>query len=273
MRAVAFSLCVPLALLLTGAAPPPVQIPLASHRATYEISLEHTSSGGMADVRGRTVIEFRDKCTAWTTTQRFIADMMDSDGDVDRADYIVTSTESKDGRTMSFRVTDMLNGKVRSRSVGTAKAFVSSKGDAVLSQPRVMRFPLPAGAVFPTRHTLDMLAAARAGQGSITRTVFQGGEKDELYSAIATIAPAISPKRQLEEKAADKTGLLKGMRAWPVLVSYYDYGDSSDTPEYEVSSRLYENGIIGSMSLVYDRFTLRARLAKLEALPSSCPAR
>jgi len=42
--------------------------------------------------------------------------------------------------------------------------------------------------------------------------------------------------------------------------------DSAETPEYEIAADLYANGVIGTMTLIYARFTLKAKLVKLERL-------
>jgi len=81
----------------------PIQIKLVSNRAVYDVTLDHTSHGSVAAVRGRTVIEFRDACKGWSTTQRFIADMSDSDAEVPRIDYIVNAWATPTRRDRTTR--------------------------------------------------------------------------------------------------------------------------------------------------------------------------
>src|SRR6516162_5890247 len=78
-------------------------IDLVSHRAQYDVTLSSTRPGGVVAVHGRTVVEFRDVCNAWTTTQRFIADMIDNKGSNAHTDFIVSSSEDKLGRVMRFK--------------------------------------------------------------------------------------------------------------------------------------------------------------------------
>jgi len=112
------------------------------------------------------------------------------------------------------------------------------------------------------------LSAARGGQAIANANVFQGGDTSDLYYSTATVGRAVSPARLSADRVADASALLKGQPAWPVLVSYYSKG--AEVPEYEVGSRLYANGIIGSMSLIYARFTLQAKLARVEPLAPAC---
>jgi hypothetical protein len=54
-------------------------------------------------------------------------------------------------------------------------------------------------------------------------------------------------------------------------MSYYTPGGDGETAEYEIAARLYENGVIGTMEMIYPRFTLKAKLVKVEKLsPPRC---
>lgn len=260
-----FALVLGCAASAMGAAPAPV--PLVSNRALYDVSLERTTPGSIVAVRGRTVIDFQANCKDWKTTQRFVADMTDADGNVSRSDFTVEATEAKDGGRMRFHITNRLDGQIAEDHQGVAT--VDDKGGEVtLTGKAKTHFTLPPNTIFPTEHTLEILAAAAAGQSHLMRKVFQGGDKSDLYDVAATIGTKSTLAQTTKERALDKSGLLKGVDSWPVLVSYYS--NTTSTPEYEVGSRLYANGIIGSMSLVYSRFTLRARLVRLEPLTASC---
>jgi hypothetical protein len=223
----------------------------------------------MVSVHGRTITEFRDVCTGWSTTQRFVADMVDDDGDASRSDFSIVLWESKDGREMTFDSTDLINNKVNEKEKGKA-TLSANGGQVVLSVGKHKRFALPTEALFPTQHTVDVIKAAQAGASSVRRFVFQGGAEDELYLALATIGRAASPAQMVGERKADRDGVLKNVPAYPVLVSFYPRTGDADAADYEVASRLYANGVIGSMSLIYPRFTMRAELVKLEKLPSTC---
>lgn len=262
-----------LALALLGAA---VQsagaqtINLDAHRATYEISLARTTPGGVVAATGRTVIEFRDECTGWSTTQRFVADMTNAQGDPNRTDFIATSFESKDERAMRFTLKNSIDGKTSRRFSGTATLAASGRGTVELSVPHGRNFPLPVGALLPTQHTLEVLRAAQAGESGIHELVFQGGDKSDLYDATAIIGRPATEAETAEDRAVDKDGLLKGKTARSILVSYFPYETQTSSPDYEVAYRLYSDGVVADMSLIYSKFTLRATLSRLEKLPVSC---
>jgi len=245
-------------------------IVLVPHQAVYEISLAHSTPGGAVAATGRTVIEFRDQCTGWSTTQRFVADMTNAQGDPTRTDFIATSFESKDERAMRFTLRNSIDGKTSRRFAGTATLAASGRGTVELSVPRNRNFPLPAGALLPTAHTLEVLKAAEAGETGLHQLVFQGGDKSDLYEAITVIGRTATQAETTDDRAADKDGVLKGKSARSVLISYFPYDSKGSSPEYEVAYRLYTNGVVAGMSLIYPKFTLRAKLSSLRELAPSC---
>mgnify|MGYP003680252531 FL=1 len=60
---------------------------------------------------------------------------------------------------------------------------------------------------------------------------------------------------------------VNGLSGWPVSISYFkpDKPDQ-ETPEYQVSMVLYENGVSGDMSLNYGDFVLEAKLTDIKLL-------
>lgn len=255
--------------LLTGvgsAAAAPIV--LAPNRAIYELSLAHTSTGGIIAAHGRVVIEFRDVCDGWATTQRMLADLTDADGKVARSDFLVTAWESKTGHEMRFDITNSIDGKLIERQRGRAMEEADGTGTVELAEPKAMQFVLPKGTEFPTSQAIDILQAAEARHNSTKAFVFQGGDKSALYLSTVLVGPK-TPASQ-SEPVTDKAGLVRNVPVWPVLVSYFPNDTQSETPDYEVASRLYANGVIGSMSLIYSNYTLKATLTELEPLPPAC---
>ena len=239
---------------------------IVPNRATYEVSLAHAVPGGVIGARGRTVIEVSDTCDGWRTVERFLLDTSDGDGQVSRSDFVITAWEDKTGRAMHFEVTDMSDGTIDERNKGRAE-LAADGGTVTLTAPVASSFALPAGTVFPMAQTLEILHAAEAGKTGLSGPVFQGGDATSLYYSTATIGKLVGladPGREAPDGAAD---LLSGVAAWPVVMGYYPTGKDGLSPDYEVATRLYANGIAGTMTLIYSDFTLTAKLTKLERLP------
>ncbi|MEI9989586.1 MAG: DUF1849 family protein [Rhizomicrobium sp.] len=256
-------------LAATMSAAQAVPVVLGSHRAQYDVTLASTQPGGMVAVRGHSVIEFRDVCTGWTTTQRFIADMTDGKASALHSDYIVSSSEDKQGRQIRFKVRNFVNGKATQHFDGTG-ILASTGGEVRMTSPHGQHFALPNGTLLPTQHTLAVLRAAAAGHDSFHQTVFQGGDSTDLYDTATVIGRPVSKAKLKDDSAVDGNGLLAGLSAWPVLISYFPHDSQGERADYEVAYRLYANGVISSMTLIYPNFTMKAELVKLEKLPSKC---
>jgi hypothetical protein len=244
---------------------------LVPNSATYDLQLDHTSPGGAVAAHGRMIIQFRDTCDGWSTAQRTITDVTDADGALSRSDFLISVWESKDGKNMRFDVKNAADGKLDKEKRGTAALAGSGVAEVTLLSPIRRKFTLPVGTVFPTAQTVALIGAAVQGEGNVKRLVFEGGDEGDLYISTAMIGRAASPQAAVIDRAADKMGLIRNVPAWSMLVGYFDNKRSADLPDYEVSARLYANGISGGMSLVYSRYTLRATLTHLEPLVSSCP--
>ena len=261
----AASLAAATAASATAAAP----TALVSHRAQYDVTLASTRPGGIVAVHGRTVVEFRDVCDAWTTTQRFIADMTDNKGSGAHTDFIVSSSEDKLGKVMRFKIRNLVNGKTTQRFEGTSTLASAGGGEVRLTSPAGERFALPTGTVLPTQLTLAVVRAAQQGIHSFRQTVFQGGDRNDLYDTTTVVGKPAGKKQHDEDSAADLDGILKGVPAWPTLVSYFAHDSDRERADYEIAYRLYANGVIASMTLIYPNFTMKAELLKLEKLPAS----
>jgi hypothetical protein len=255
--------------LATSFAQAAPSIDLVSHRAQYDVTLASTKPGGMVAVRGHTVVEFRDVCTGWTTTQRFIADMTDGKASDVHSDFIVSSSEDKQGRQIRFKVRNSVNGKATQRFEGTG-ILASAGGEVRMTAPRGQHFALPTGTLLPTQHTLAVLRAALAGKDSFHQTVFQGGDASELYDATTVIGRPVPRAKLADDSHADAEHLLTGLQAWPTLISYFPHDSDGERADYEVAYRIYANGVISSMTLIYPNFTMKAELVKLERLPTKC---
>lgn len=250
-----------LGLSLIAAAP----IHLQSNRATYKVSLAGALPGGIVAVQGRIVIEFRTTCTGYATTQRFISDMTDAQDSTSRSDFVIEAWESRTGRSMRFDIANMVDGTMAEQYKGRASRDADGAGSVSLSVPKGGDFELPRGTLFPSMQTIGVLEAAEQGEHRFNRTVFQGGGADDLYYSTSTIGAEV-PKADTARDAERFGAMLNGVRAWPVLMSYYTPDARGESPQYEIATRLYANGVIGSMDMIYPRFTLRAELQKVEKL-------
>jgi len=241
-------------------------LPLASHRAVYEMSLGKSTSGSsVVAVTGTMVVEFQDVCDGFTLNQRVRTDMEDTDGDVSTSDFTIASWESKDGKRFRFTLKHELSGEPTEEYVGNAELRGSVGGFATMTKPEATQLALPGGTVFPTEHLRQLVKAAIDGRQYIPVRVFDGSGEDGLFETGAHLG------KRLADETEGAARSLKGVASWPVRIAYFNLIEKQETPRYEVAFRMYENGVSGDLVLDYGEFGMKGRLVKLELLPKpSC---
>ncbi len=257
--AAAFAVCLATAALAKSGP----HLSALSTREIYNLSLERTS-GYLFTARGRTVVDTRVGCGITHTLQRSLADVTYKDGEPIRTDFAIETWESTDGRTLRFRVRNAQSGNGTEVHDGVAKLTADGSGQVTFTT-KDKPFALPRGTMFPTAFARAMLKAAEKGHDVGAQLVFQGGGQSALVTAAVKIGRLSSKPHEI---AKDTAGLLTGAAAWPILISYFE--SNGEQPSSEVAADMYANGLLGSFSLVYPQFTLRAKLVRAERLPSSC---
>ena len=268
-----------LALLLapTAAFASPSAIrPLVSHRAAYELSLVEPESPAPSSARtpvaatGLIAYEFRGSaCEGYTSNFRQMTQMERSEGDPLSMEVSAMSFEDADGKSMRFQV-DAKGVEETPPVVGTATRGADDDMRVELTKPAPKAIDFGHDVLFPTQHIERLIEAAKNGGGAIQTRVYDGSDTGaKIYATMAVVGKEASKPSDDAQAAAE----LKGVRRWPVVVSYFDESSKDSSPEYTLSFDLYENGVSGSLKLDYGAFALRARLRKLEILPTSACAK
>jgi len=239
---------------------------LEAHRAVYAMSLVGSEDGSdISSVSGRLVLEAQGStCEGFTTNQRIVNRMGSKQGSDFVSDFRVSSWESADGDSFTFSMVHYVNGALVEQIEGQADRSISG-GKAQFSKPTSDSIALPAGVIFPAEQIIAMIDAARAGERLFAADVFDGSDT-EHYFATTTFFGA-SAKGLPADEEAEPGASLEGLSYWPVRVSYFDPADSSGLPDFEVSLRLYENGVATGMEMDYGDLVIAARLLDLEQLP------
>ncbi|MBL6651614.1 MAG: cell envelope integrity EipB family protein [Reyranella sp.] len=240
---------------------------LVPHRATYDMKLNVARpNSGIIEVNGRMVLEMVDSCDAWEVKQRIKLKFLRNDGEEFDTDSSFTSYETKDGLGLRFSVRNIQDQEVEEELRGHADLEgQGGKGRASFTLPEVRSFELPAGTLFPTTHLALIIQHARAGDKSVSYSVFDGARLDGAFTVNAVIGK--SPRSAGTPIRGD-VGLLRGQPSWGVRLAFFAAGDQATAnPEYELALDLLGNGIARSMLLDYGDFAVDARLVQLQALP------
>lgn len=236
----------------------------AAHRASYVLSLKSTKSGsGIADVTGRMVFEIADACDGWTVNQKLELRILSSEAPELVTDTSYTSWESKDGLKFRFDSKTTRNGEVAEQFRGSAELKnLKDGGEATYTVPEQRKLKLPPGTLFPTAHTEAIIQRAAAGETFDYRTLFDGSSDDSPFGVSAVIRQA-EPQEPSKDPQIAK---LLTSRAWRVKLAFFPQASKEADPDYEISVRLYDNGVVSDMVLEYSNFSLSAKLDKAEAL-------
>ncbi len=263
------------ALLLTPAvvfANPSAVLPLVSHRAAYELSLVDPASPTASSTQtpiaatGLIAYEFRGSaCEGYTSNFRQMTQMERNEGDPLSMDISAMSFEDADGKSMRFQVNS--KGVQQTPPIaGTATRGVDDDMRVELTKPAPKAIDFGHNVLFPTQHIERLIEAAKHGGGAIQARVYDGSDTGaKIYATMAIVGKEAGKPSDDADSAAE----LKGVRRWPVVVSYFDESSKDSSPEYTLSFDLYENGVSGSLKLDYGTFALQARLRKLEILPAA----
>lgn len=242
-----------------AAQPNAILAKLASHRAAYTMTFGTSRSGtGTVDARGIMLIEFKEACDGWTTTQRVHLDLVNSDGDTVVTDSNFSSWESKDSASYRFTVKNSSGGRTTEEFQGTAA--LGATGGKAIYETLNKNFALPAKTLFPTAHVAELIRRAEEGERSFFNPFFDGATTDGPQEVNVVIGPR-------KNAPAKPSSPLLAHPSWPIRVAYFNVSDPKPDPDYEVGLQLYDNGVADAFVLDYGDFTVNAKLERIESLP------
>ncbi len=253
-----------LVLGLTGAALPARATDLAAHRAVYSLHLESTHGGDVQAATGTMAYEVQDACDGWAVRQRLQMTVTNRDGqDIDMlSDY--TTWESKDGLRLRFRTRQTTDQAVTSDIAGEATLNATGgTGSAHFTSPDDSTKPLPAGTLFPMKHTEALLAAAEAGKKFLALPLFDGTSAGGAQDSSIVVTQWGGPQ-------PDKWSALAKLPSGRFRLAFFDRGPASMEPDYEVSMRYWSNGVANDLSMDFGDFVMAGKLSEFRLLKPHC---
>jgi EipB-like len=261
----AFICAVPL-----GAARADAVMPLAAHRAAYQISLGKgagSQSQSPISASGLIAYEFRgSSCEGYAANFRQVTELQRGEGAPISSDTKAVTFEDGQAKTLRFRIDTTLSDSPQTPIDGSATRSDAGDISVKLSQPKEETLELGKDILFPTEHIAHIIDTAKSGGSVLEARVFDGSDTGEKIFDTLTV---VGKEATAPSEDAAKAELLKGLRRWPVAISYFDSAKMDAAPEYILSFDLYENGVSGSLKLDYGTFSLAAQLTQLELLPSA----
>ncbi|QJE72563.1 cell envelope integrity EipB family protein [Aerophototrophica crusticola] len=236
---------------------------IAPHLATYKLSLASArSQSPVSGVDGKMTFAWNDSCDAWTIEQRFQVNFIYAEGEQMELNTSYATWEAKDGRSYRFNVKKLSNGELEEELRGEATLDGGQGGVARFSKPEAKEVKLAPGTMFPTAHTLKLLAQVNTPETFLSAPVFDGAESD----GPSGVGALIGKPRPVAPAQVDAAELLKG-KAWQVFLAFFPTDPLEALPEYETSLVLLENGVVRSMVIDYGEFKVDVELESLERRP------
>lgn len=246
---------------------------LASHRAIYDLAISRIDSGSAySNVEGRLAYELTgSKCDGWAVNYRIANRYVQAEKGTQLLDTQLTTWESGDGLEMNLSqkvfIDSNLNGEER-LNVKRPKAGAEANG--VMSKPKDLQFTIGSDVLFPSTHQTHLVEEAQKGTTRDVSLVFDGSDAEKTYKAISFIGKMRPPGTFAADNANPETTPLRGLASWPMTISYYPADDASaETPSYQASFNMYENGVSTDLVLDYGTYALKGKLAKLDMLKTT----
>lgn len=252
------------AALVLIAAGPAGAAEIMPHRALYTMSLTRAGGdSGVTAASGTMAYQWGETCDGWTIEQRYRLKMGYSESpDVSISSNFVT-WESKDGLHYRFNQKETRNGADEEELKGEAKLDGPGQGGtATFDQPEGKSFKLPAGALFPSAHTIALIAQAEAGENFMSKQVFDGATAEGAVLVSAVIGAKVEP----DADAAKKSPLLN-RPGWRIRLAFFPADQKAEKPDYELGMLLLDNGVSRDMVIDYGDYAIHAKLDDIEALP------
>jgi EipB-like len=251
---------------------------LAPHRAFYTLSLGDTGAGSnVTDIRGQLIYDFEGSvCQGFTLNTRLVTEVFDREGKPSTSDIRSETWEDAGGDHFRFSTSQFTDGRLAESTKGVARRAANNR-DLVyvrLEKPQRSSFTIAGKVLFPTQHSLALLKAALAGQTRLQTDIYDGSEKGtKLYETASVIGGPLELSANSQLPAIKNSEVLDKIPSWPVVVSYYEKGPKKDPlPAYEISFRMYANGVSRKLKLDYGTFSLDGELASIEFLDAKpCP--
>lgn len=240
---------------------------LTGQSAVYTLSLSKLRTHDITGATGRLQFQIVDGCSGWGSYQHMTLVIRNVDGSLTKSVSDYTTWESKDGKSLSFTVSQSDgSGKMKIVDAGVATHTAPDDSGVVkYTIPADTTISLPAGTLFPMQHTEALLAAGAAQKAFISPLLFDGTSAASASPTFVTI---------LGRQRPDKT-------AWPVLdqyastdvsIAFFPQANKDSTPDFSTSLRYFANGVATNMALDFGDFVMSGKLDSLKIPPSACPA-
>jgi len=234
---------------------------ITPHRGIYVLDLlQARSASGIVGARGAVYFEWAETCEGYQVNQHVRMQLAMAEGQPSVAALVFSSSETRDGRTMRFKMRQFADGVISEDLEGVAELMPDGTGVAHFGTPERRDFKLPAGTMFPSTYSQRALAAMAAGKTNFEGFLFDGSSADGAFHVSTFFgAPVERPKPGSKSNETE--------RFWTNRAGYFALEPNDAEPMFEVGSLVNAGGVAAWFDLDYGSFVVRATLSEFEALP------
>ena len=245
------------------------------HRAIYDLQMLRAAQGAnLGGVSGRMAYEVTgSECDGWTVSFRLVNNFEYKEGNSRLIDTQSSSWETGDGKEMNYSEKAFIDSKQDAeKRLMVSREAKDGVGEGKITLPKEQKFSITGETIFPMRHQLRLMDAAKNGESRDVSLIYDGSDDAKPVRAISTIGRKIGAGESRDDNANPNATDLKKLPSWPISIGYYSTDDNSaETPLYQISFDMYENGVSTGLVMDYGNFALSGKLAHLEFLkPETC---
>ncbi len=239
---------------------------LASHKAIYDLELvEGAGANAPASASGRISYDFSSACEGYAQTLRQVVDMQPQEGARQLTE--TRSSTYEDAKGDDFRFNTATPGARALEIDGHAQRTANGAIAIAVTHPLPFSIKASDNVLFPTQHIERVIEAAERGEKVFLARVYDGSDDGKkIFNVTAIIGKAETGPDH--DKGA-QSPILRGLRRWPVALSYFPADHRDGPPDYVLSFNLYQNGVSSGLKLDYGDFVMTGELTGIEFPPAA----
>jgi hypothetical protein len=258
--------------VLACVAQPALAMDLASYRAVYDMQPARIEQGGkLQPIDGRLAYEVAgSECAGWTVSTQLRNRIAQPEQGLQTTDIKSRSYETDDGLSMTVTQQESVDGRLSDDSeIKIAKAGAGAQSKGSISGSKSLSFSLKPDVIYPTEHQRRLLAEAAKGVTRDVSTVYDGSDNEKVFRIVTFISKKHEPTAQTQ----DDLSSLASLASWTFQLGYYPVADEqADTPEFQTTFNMFENGVSTEMLFDYGSYAMKAKILQLQMLPAApCP--
>ncbi len=236
---------------------------IEAHKAEYILSLyESTQSSGIFGVEGKSIYLLREECNGWDTEEDLLVNFQLQDNVESNLISKWSTFETFSGKSYQFDLTEKINDQNTSNFFGFANISKNNKDNiAVYISDKEYQVNLDAKIEFPIMQLKNIITAAKQNKKVYNSNLFLGSELQVSYNVVSAIIGPLTPKTN-----NDFGSNLIQDYYWPVYLAYYKPILELDKPEYTISAKLQENGVILEYIIDYGDFSIISSLKNISSV-------